>query len=82
MVTPNPLTCQELVELVTEYLEDKLPAAERSRFDEHLAACPGCRIYIEQMRQTIRAAGKLSDKSVPPVTLQELVQIFRDWKRP
>ena len=81
MAIPNPLTCQELVELVTEYLEGKLPAAERAQFDEHLAVCPGCRIFVEQMRQTIRAVGKLTEESIRPEFRQELVQIFRDWKK-
>jgi len=81
MAIPNPLTCQELVELVTEYLEGKLPAAKRAQFDEHLAVCPGCRIFVEQMRQTIRAVGKLTQESIRPEIRQELVQIFQDWKK-
>jgi anti-sigma factor RsiW len=48
------MTCQELVELVTDYLEDALTPEERERFEAHLDDCPGCRAYVEQMRVTIR----------------------------
>jgi predicted anti-sigma-YlaC factor YlaD len=81
MMTPNPLTCQELVELVTEYLEDTLPPAERARFEEHLVVCPGCRIYLDQMRQTIHTLGTLTEESISPKAKQDLLQMFRDWKR-
>jgi predicted anti-sigma-YlaC factor YlaD len=80
MTTPNSLTCQEPVELVTEYLEGTLLPAERARFEEHLAVCPGCRIYLDQMRQTIHTLGKLTEESIAPETRQSLLQIFRDWK--
>jgi anti-sigma factor RsiW len=63
---PQELTCQELVELVTEYLEQTLPPAERTRFEAHLAGCRGCRTYVEQMRQTIQALGTLTEESLPP----------------
>ncbi len=81
MMLLNSLTCQELVEVVTEYLEGTLPLAERARFEAHLAACPGCRIYLEQMRQTIRIMGRLTEESISPETRQDLLRIFRDWKR-
>jgi anti-sigma factor RsiW len=74
------LSCQELVELVTDYLEDALPPAERARFDAHLAECPGCELYVEQMRTTIALAGASSDiESKPEVS--GLLEAFRDWKR-
>jgi predicted anti-sigma-YlaC factor YlaD len=55
------LTCKELVELVTDYLEFALQDYQRSRVDEHLEGCPFCRTYLEQMRATIRALGHLAD---------------------
>ena len=60
------LSCRELVELVTDYLEGALSAEERLRFDEHIGICDGCRIYLEQMRQTIVVAGRLSEESLAP----------------
>jgi anti-sigma factor RsiW len=53
------MTCQELVELVTEYLEGTLPGPDRQRFEEHLAECPHCVAYLEQMRITIGLVGRL-----------------------
>jgi anti-sigma factor RsiW len=78
--TDRELTCKELVELVTDYLEGALAADERRRFDEHLASCPYCRIYLEQMRQTVRAAGHLPDGSISPEALDALLAHFRRWR--
>lgn len=75
------LTCQELVELVTSYLENTLPAAERARFDAHLAGCPGCTNYVEQARATIEIAGRLNESSLPPAARDELLSVFRHWKQ-
>jgi anti-sigma factor RsiW len=75
------LTCRELVELVTDYLEGRMPPAERGRVDDHLGGCPGCRAYLEQMRQTIRATGRLSEEALLPEARDRLLALFRDWKR-
>jgi anti-sigma factor RsiW len=74
------LTCKELVEIVTDYLEDRLPPAERQRFEQHLVACEGCLNYLDQMQQTIRMVGRLSEESIPPSTTERLLRAFRDWK--
>ena len=79
-MTIEALTCQELVELVTDYLEEKLPVAERERFEAHIATCQGCRHYLAQMRQTIDLAGKLTEEAIAPQTQEKLLQAFRDWK--
>jgi anti-sigma factor RsiW len=81
MVYPIGITCQELVELVTDYLEGTLDADMRVRFEQHLAACSGCREYLEQMQLTIRATGRLSEDSLPPAATEALLDAFRDWKR-
>jgi len=75
------MTCQQLVELVTEYLEEALPVEEVRRFEAHIADCGVCRTYLEQMRQTIRTLGKLSEESIPPEVRDELLARFRDWRR-
>jgi anti-sigma factor RsiW len=81
MMTANrDLTCKELVELVTDYLDGALPADTRRRFDEHLASCPFCQIYLNQMRQTIRAVGRLPDESLAPEALETLLAHFRRWR--
>jgi anti-sigma factor RsiW len=75
------LSCKELVELITNYLEGALSAPDRQRFEEHLSVCPGCREYLAQMRQTIRAVGRLSEESLPPKAREQLLDVFRNWKR-
>ncbi len=74
------LSCQELVELVTDYLEGALPSVEQARFEAHLTGCDGCTRYLEQMRLTIAAAGRLTEESIEPAARAELLQLFRDWK--
>lgn len=73
------LTCLELVELITDYLEDCLSPHERARFDEHLKTCEGCATYLEQMRATITLTGALREDSIPPAARRELLAVFRDW---
>jgi len=75
------MSCKELVEVVTDYLESVLSPQDRARFEEHLGQCPGCRIYLEQMRQVVRTLGKLSEDSIPPPAWETLRQAFRHWKR-
>jgi anti-sigma factor RsiW len=75
------MTCAELVELVTDYLEDVMPADERSRFEQHLAACEGCSAYVDQMRRVIRMTGRLTEDDVPQPAAGELLRVFRDWRR-
>jgi len=75
------MTCKELVELVTEYLEGALPLDERERFEAHLASCQGCTNYFTQMQQTIRLSGGLTENSLSPEASSELLHLFRDWKK-
>jgi anti-sigma factor RsiW len=75
------LTCREMVELVTEYLEGAMPPRERGIFEAHLSVCPGCTAYLDQMRQTIQALGKLTEETIAPQARDELLKAFRDWKR-
>ena len=74
------LSCQELVELVTFYLEDSLPPGERARFDAHLAECEGCTRYVEQIRTTIAVSGRTPELERRP-EITGLLTAFRDWHR-
>ena len=74
------LSCQELVELVTDYLEGALPEAERIRFDDHLGGCDGCSAYLSQMRATIALTGRLAPEEIPPESLEALLLAFRGWR--
>jgi anti-sigma factor RsiW len=74
------VTCKELVEIVTDYLEQRLTPDERRRVEEHLAACDGCRNYLEQMRDTIRLVGRIDEDSIPAPMREQLPRAFRGWK--
>jgi anti-sigma factor RsiW len=74
------LTCQELVEVITDYLEGALPAGDALRFEEHLRGCRGCRTYLDQMRRTIELTGRLSEASIPPPVRDRLLRAFRRWR--
>jgi anti-sigma factor RsiW len=80
-VTPTEsLTCQQVVELVTAYLERALPAPARARFERHLAECDPCDTYLRQMRQTIRWLRTAVVETIPSETKAGLVAMFRSWK--
>ena len=76
----EPLTCRELVELVTDYFENALGPADRARFDAHVAGCPGCESYLHQMRTTLELVGATAAlDSHPEVSV--LLDVFRAWRR-
>jgi anti-sigma factor RsiW len=75
------LSCQELVELVTDYLEGALPPEERARFEHHLERCRGCTNYVEQIRITIALTGPVHADELDPSVCDAIVEAFRDWSR-
>jgi hypothetical protein len=75
------LTCQELVELVTDYLEGALPQSDRLDFERHLVWCSWCRDYVDQVRMTIELTGVPEDTEPPFPLREQLLDAFRDWKR-
>jgi anti-sigma factor RsiW len=80
--TYEDLSCQELVELVTDYLEDALPAELRERFERHIEHCAGCQTYLAQMRATIAATGTLAPEALSPEAESALLEAFRGWRHP
>jgi anti-sigma factor RsiW len=83
MIGPHAidLVCQELVELVTEYLGQTLLAPERVRFEKHLLTCPPCTAYLAQMKATLELTGELDQAPSPPAAVeQELLSLFRRWQ--
>jgi predicted anti-sigma-YlaC factor YlaD len=70
-----------MVELVTEYLEGAMSPRAQAIFEAHLSVCPGCTAYFEQMRQTIKLAGKLTEESIDPQARDTLLDVFRNWKK-
>jgi len=75
------LSCQELTELITAYIEDALPPPVRRRFEGHLAECPDCVNYLEQMRTTILLTRLLRPSDLEPAAKAALLAAFRGWKR-
>ena len=77
----DPLVCREFVELVTSYLERALAPEEASLFEQHLNFCEGCVWYVDEMRTTVAAVGRIEEEAVPPETREKLLTAFRDWRR-
>ena len=75
------ISCAEVVELVTDYLERALPPEEMTLFEQHLNFCEGCAVYLEQIRATAETVGRVREEDVPPETREKLLAAFREWKR-
>lgn len=75
------MTCKELVELVTDYLEGALPHEDLARFEEHVVSCPPCQLHLQQMRRTIQVVGRIPEDSLSPDAEHDLLEAFRSWKR-
>jgi anti-sigma factor RsiW len=73
------MLCQELVEVITDYLEDALPENDRIRFEQHLDGCPHCREYVAQFEKTIRAVGVVRESDLDPDIRAGLMEAFRGW---
>jgi anti-sigma factor RsiW len=79
-MSEQALTCHEVIELLSNYIDDALSPADRRRVDEHLALCDGCATYLEQMRDTIRLSGMVTEEQVPEDEKAALLAAFRDWR--
>ncbi|HEX6478325.1 MAG TPA: zf-HC2 domain-containing protein [Ktedonobacteraceae bacterium] len=77
----NEITCKEVVELVTDYLEQTLLPEVQTSFEAHVADCPGCDTYIAQVQQTIAMLRKMTEEQMFPGTREELLEMFREWKK-
>ncbi|HLM85121.1 MAG TPA: zf-HC2 domain-containing protein [Solirubrobacteraceae bacterium] len=73
------LVCQEMVELVTDYLEGALSRSQRRRFEAHLADCEHCTEYLQQMRTTITLTGELRAEDLTPEMREEFGELYRRW---
>ena len=76
----NELSCQEMIEVVTNYLDGAMPSDERQRFEHHLSYCAGCGTYVDQMRETISGLAELPQEKLSPQLQADLIEAFRDWK--
>jgi anti-sigma factor RsiW len=75
------LNCNELVELVTDYLDGVMPSGDRERFEAHLEICNGCTTYLDQIRTTVAITGRLTEESLDPAARDALLAAFRSWHR-
>jgi anti-sigma factor RsiW len=75
----SELTCAEFVEIVTDYLEGALDPRDALRFEEHAALCPGCDVYLDQIRTTIAEVGRLTPDHLDPAARDRLLEAFRTW---
>lgn len=76
----DPLICQEVVEMVTDYLEGALARRQRRRLEAHLADCPHCTEYLAQIRATIRLTGRLEPDALSPRMYEDLAEVYRLWR--
>jgi anti-sigma factor RsiW len=81
MTSIRTITCQELTEVLTDYLEGVMAPEDRARFEAHLAICDGCVNYVTQMRQTIESVRALHPEHVEATAPEDLLAAFRAWKR-
>jgi predicted anti-sigma-YlaC factor YlaD len=75
------LSCQEVVELVTEYLDETLTTEEMTLFEQHLNFCEGCVLYVDQLRTTVQMVGEIREEHISPEAKDRLVDAFRNWRR-
>jgi anti-sigma factor RsiW len=81
MTDTRELTCKEVVELVNDYLVEALSASDRALFEEHLATCPACTTYLQQMKTTVELSGRVCEESLADDVKRELLDTFRRWKK-
>jgi anti-sigma factor RsiW len=79
-MTDHPMDCNELVELVTAYLDGALDPDTQARFDMHLVECEGCQNYLQQFRETVRTVGKIRDDELDPAFRKRLLDAFKDFR--
>jgi anti-sigma factor RsiW len=78
-MTTQPMDCNEVVELVTAYLDGSLDLEDRARFDAHLLECDGCENYLQQFRSTVATIGKIPLDELNPTFRDRLLNAFRNW---
>lgn len=80
LLRPAEIPCRQVVELISDYLEDALAPRERRRLEHHLAGCPHCSAYLAQMRETLRLTGRLVPEDLSPQMQSELSEVYRRWR--
>jgi anti-sigma factor RsiW len=76
----DAMDCNDLVELVTAYLDGSLDTETRARFDTHLLECDGCENYLQQFRSTVDTLGKIDQETIDPAFRDRLLDAFHDFQ--
>jgi anti-sigma factor RsiW len=79
-VLRRDLVCQQVVEMVTAYLEGALSRSDRRRLEKHLAGCPLCTEYLAQIRETVRLTGRVAPEDLTPQMRADLTEVYRRWR--
>ena len=79
MIDVEAFSCQELVELVTDYLEGALSPSDLRRFEDHIGGCDACTEYLAQFNRTIELTGTLTPDGLTPKAESALLDVFRSW---
>ncbi|HEX6403991.1 MAG TPA: zf-HC2 domain-containing protein [Pseudonocardiaceae bacterium] len=74
------LLCQELVELVTDYLDGAMVPGDQLCFEQHLARCDGCAHYLAEIRKTVKVGATLGKEWITPAAKAQLLSAFRGWQ--
>ena len=82
MTDTQLLSCREIVELVTDYLEGDLDTETRTALETHLDLCPGCARYVEQIGETVSTLGEVSSENLSAEAQAGLLEAFREFRRP
>ena len=72
--------CQEVVEMVTDYLENSLDRGDKQRFERHLQGCDHCNEYLAQVRETITLVGRLTPEDLSPPMRDAFTDVYRRWR--
>ena len=80
LLRPQEIPCQQVVELITDFLEGALTGRERRRLEYHLAGCEHCSAYLAQMRETLRLTGQLVPEDLTPEMRREFSEVYRRWQ--
>jgi hypothetical protein len=78
---PNEMACREFVQLVTDYFENALSLEDRTRLEQHLVFCTYCVDYLQQMRDTLKATGRLRVEDLPAEGQERVLAAFRAWRK-
>jgi len=69
--------CQEVVDLLMEYLEGELPALRAAALDAHLKGCSPCLAFLNTYRSTIHVSRQLTVEEIPPELTERLLEFLR-----